>query len=165
MFISTETHLIGIESKRYEPYRGAHTAEFSEAFWRDVWDPAMQPFLALRDKLRDGTADFAAIDAAQLVKHALALSAKSKRRGFQKLPVLIYLYADPVRWPHGKDVGEAKRAAHRASVDRFGKAVEGAQVQFRSMTYQDLCRAWADSGNQEVKHHADALRQAFAIEE
>lgn len=164
VFITTDTHIIGIESKRYEPYRGAHSAEFSEAFWRDVWDPAMRPFLDVRDKLRAGTTDFSAIDAAQLVKHGLALSAKSKRRGFQKVPVLVYLYADPIRWPDGKDVSLAKRAAHRAAINRFASAVDGAQVHFVGVTYQALCRTWANSASVEVNHHVQALRTAFAIE-
>lgn len=34
VFIETSTHLIGVESKRYEPYRTPKHAEMSEAYWR-----------------------------------------------------------------------------------------------------------------------------------
>src|SRR5687767_8892604 len=42
--IETRTHLIGVESKRYEPYRGGVRAEFSKAYWRDVWGKEMGPY-------------------------------------------------------------------------------------------------------------------------
>jgi len=52
VFAETESHLIGIESKRFEPFRGPHVPAFSEAYWRDVWDVGMAPYLALRDELK-----------------------------------------------------------------------------------------------------------------
>ena len=37
VLVDTPTLTVGVESKRYEPYRGRHQAEFSEAYSRDVW--------------------------------------------------------------------------------------------------------------------------------
>jgi hypothetical protein len=35
--VLTKNALIGIESKRYEPFRGKRLAGLSEAYWRQVW--------------------------------------------------------------------------------------------------------------------------------
>ena len=35
-FIETDSHIIGVESKRYEPFRSKQAAEFSDAYWRPV---------------------------------------------------------------------------------------------------------------------------------
>src|ERR1700761_1079419 len=45
--------LIGIESKRYEPFRGHPRAEFSSAYDRPVWGDAMEGYEGLRDQLLD----------------------------------------------------------------------------------------------------------------
>jgi len=163
VFIETDTHIVGIESKRYEPFRSSSTARFSDAFWRDVWDSGMQPFLTLRDRLQDGTAGLPEIDAVQLVKHAFALSAESKRRTHPKVAVLVYLHADPNLWPGGKSIEHARRVRHRCAIERFGSAVAGASVQFSSMTYADICRVWAEGTDLDLKEHAVALCHAFQI--
>ena len=56
--LMTTSHLIGIEAKRYEPFRASKPAEFSDAYWRDVWGQEMGPFLAMRDGLRDSPERF-----------------------------------------------------------------------------------------------------------
>lgn len=37
ILIVAPTALIGVESKRFEPFRGAKSANFSRAYWRPVW--------------------------------------------------------------------------------------------------------------------------------
>ncbi len=65
--VETPSHLVGVESKRYEPFRPKAPPAFSAAFWRDVWGGAMGPFEAERDRLRDDPGRYAHLDAAQLV--------------------------------------------------------------------------------------------------
>ena len=65
--------VIGIESKRYEPFRDTSVARFSDAYWRDVWGERMGGYCALRDKMKEGQIEFRHLNAAQLVKHAFGL--------------------------------------------------------------------------------------------
>ena len=83
----TATQLIGVESKRYEPFRaGAKRASFSVAYDRPVWGERMNGYSAVRDRLRDGSLGFDHLDATQLVKHAYGLRTEGLRRRLQ--PVL-----------------------------------------------------------------------------
>ena len=71
--VETARELIGIESKRYEPYRDPHSSAFSSAYDRPVWGERMKAFELMRDSLQNGVRNFQHLDAAQLVKHAFAL--------------------------------------------------------------------------------------------
>lgn len=159
VLVETPTHLIGIESKRFEPYRHRHSPSFSDAFDRDVWRAGMRPYLATLDALRTNAVDWWALDAAQLVKHALALSTYAAK--VRKEPALLYLYADPKKWPDGRDVSAATRVRHAEHLDDFARATRGAEVQFSSATYAQLCNDWLrDSDSRE---HAAALVSHFQI--
>ena len=69
--LATAGHLIGIESKRFEPFRPHAPGSFSAAFVREgTWSPGMRPFQAMLD---GACAGFRHLDATQLVKHALGL--------------------------------------------------------------------------------------------
>jgi hypothetical protein len=71
--VITPTHLIGVESKRFEPFRDTQTVSLSSAFDRPVWGPQMGHYATMRDALRSGEVRFHHLDAAQLVKHAFGL--------------------------------------------------------------------------------------------
>ncbi len=68
--IQTTTHLIGIESKRFEPFRDKKHAVLSDAYDRPVWGDSMGPIELMRDRLRANPLLFQMLDGAQLVKHA-----------------------------------------------------------------------------------------------
>jgi hypothetical protein len=68
--------LIGIESKRYEPFRPKNGDEMSDAYWRAVWGTEMKGYQGCRDGLRDGSRQFGRLDAAQLIKHIVLLTAR-----------------------------------------------------------------------------------------
>lgn len=68
----TDNHVIGVESKRYEPFRDSKVAELADAYDRDVWGEGMAGWCAMRDLLRAEPRRYKHLDAAQLVKHALA---------------------------------------------------------------------------------------------
>src|SRR5690606_32765205 len=76
--VETQTSLIGVESKRFEPFRDAKTGQLSSAYDRDVWGEEMRPYTALRDRLREANG-FRFLDAVQLVKHAFGLVTEGRR--------------------------------------------------------------------------------------
>ena len=73
VLVTTRSAFIGIESKRFEPFRGNKSASFSETFWRQDWGSHMKGYERVRDQLREDGQLYACLDAAQLVKHAFAL--------------------------------------------------------------------------------------------
>jgi|SRR5216684_2673610 len=48
----TSEAVIGVESKRFEPYRGQKKGTLSPTYNRQVWRDRMAPFEAMRDRLR-----------------------------------------------------------------------------------------------------------------
>jgi hypothetical protein len=77
--IETNERFIGIESKRYEPFRDKKRIDFSSAFDRDIWGRNMGPFDAMRKALSNGRNQYTHLDATQLVKHAYGLYAQANR--------------------------------------------------------------------------------------
>ena len=152
--IETATHLIGIESKRFEPFRDPKTVNLSDAYDRDVWGGEMVPFTGMRDALRSGDAAFAHLDAAQLVKHAFGLVTEGRRIG--KAPVLLYLYAEPATRGDSAIAAETL-ALHRDEIARFAAAVSGAAVRFEACSWREWLACWTG----DARAHADALVERF----
>jgi hypothetical protein len=150
--IVTSSHLIGVESKRFEPYRDRKTVSLSAAYNRREWGTRMGPFEQMRDRLREGSEKFALLDAAQLVKHAFGLVTQASKLGLS--PVLVYLYAEPPRRA-GRPIDPAMFTQHREEVARFGSLVAGAEVAFAAVSYRDWLAAWPSTG--EVATHARNL--------
>ena len=157
--VETPSHLVGVESKRYEPFRAKKPPVFSDAYWRDVWGGAMDPFLGVRDRLRDAPSTYLHLDAAQLVKHALGLRTLAARAG--KRPFLLYLHAEPTTWPDGRAVPRDSIRRHAEEVASFAEAVRGAEVGFAAATYAELLAAMRGSGVPEVRRHAEDLDATY----
>lgn len=155
--ITTATTLVGIESKRFEPFRPQKTVQFSEGFDSRDWGPGMAPFNAMRAALTSGAEVFQALNAAQLVKHAFALRTQGVKRA--RGAVLVYLYSEPKVWASGKAVDPARIALHRKEVGRFAKAVHGADVTFAPVRWSELLAQW--SRHATVADHAAALLARF----
>lgn len=153
----TSTHFIGIESKRFEPYRDRKTVSLSSAYDRPVWGDEMEPFERIRDRLRTGDLKFEYLDAAQLVKHAFGLVTDAGRRA--RRPVLYYLYAEPKQCG-GKALAPSVFAAHRQEVAQFAAHAQGAEVEFASASYREWLSNWAKYGS-DVSCHARAIAAAF----
>ena len=163
--VVTSMALIGIESKRFEPFRSKSPAFFSDAYWRPVWGNCMEGYERIRDKLRQDGRLYAFLDAAQLVKHAFALltavhSWRNKHHGLS--PVLLYLYAEPDFWPNGKPVDESAKARHREEVARFARDVEDDEVVFVSCSYRRLLESWAGHKDEKIRTHTAAVTQRFS---
>jgi hypothetical protein len=153
--------LIGIESKRFEPFRDAKAAEFSEAYDRKVWGDAMAPFETMRDRLRVEPGAFVHLDACQLVKHAFGLRTqahKSRRRA-----TLVYLYAEPATLWNAQPLTPKMAEAHRTEIEAFGDAVRGAEVSFEALSYHELLAAWKSSGDLGLAGHARLVAGRFRL--
>jgi hypothetical protein len=152
--VETPKHLLGIESKRYEPFRDAKKVAFSAVYDGDVWGDNKVPYIRMRDALRAGDTSFIHLDAAQLVKHAFGLVTEGGRVG--KSPLLLYLYAEPAAC-RGTSIGADALARHRDEIDAFAAAVAGSAVRFASCSYREWLTHWTGS----ARPHADALIAHF----
>ena len=63
--VETPSALIGIESKRFEPYRSKPASRLSDAYWRPVWGENMTGSESIRDSLRSDPRRYARLDASQ----------------------------------------------------------------------------------------------------
>jgi hypothetical protein len=162
--VLSDASLIGVESKRFEPFRAKREAELSDAYWRPVWGKEMQGYERIRDALCADPGLFLHLDAAQLVKHAFGLRTEVNRAGssaFGKRAHLFYLYAEPDAWPDGRPVPCDAAALHRAEVARFATAVAGDEVAFHACRWRDLLLLWAGAGDAVLASHATAVRARF----
>lgn len=156
--VTTATTLIGIESKRYEPFRPAKASGFAEVYDRPVWGANMGRYTRLMHDLVAGRVVFRHLDAVQLVKHALGLRTRAEKRALGA--VLVYLHAEPPRWAgSGKPVDPAAIAGHRHEVAQFAGLVRGDQVAFVALRWADLLADWAARPG--LSAHAAALSDRF----
>lgn len=155
--VFTNTHLIGVESKRYEPFRDTKSVSLSPAYDQPVWGENMKRYNAVRDALRSGALKFRHLDAAQLVKHAYGLVTEGRRLGM--VPILFYVFAEP-KQRAGQSISVEDLARHRAEIAAFAAAVTGDEVSIASASYLEWLGTWRTSP--EVSDHAAALRRSFS---
>ena len=163
--VETPSALIGIESKRFEPFRPKRPPSLSDAYWRPVWGNQMGGYEHIRGRLRDNPESFAHLDAAQLFKHALALRSDVPRRERQPRlrPILFYVYAEPEVWPaSGKAVDDRAKARHQDEIETFAAAVVDDEVSFVSCPWQRLLAAWTDQPDSRIRAHAQAVTARFS---
>jgi len=156
-FVETDREIVGVESKRFEPYRDHKPVTLSRAYNLKVWGTNMAPFEAMRDALRSGRETFALLDATQLVKHAFGLVTEGKRTN--KVPSLVYLHAEPATLG-GKPIPAAAHSRHREEIARFAAAVQGAEVAFHSLSYREWLATWPAPPD-ERGAHARAVIDSF----
>jgi hypothetical protein len=162
--VETPSHLVGVESKRYEPFRPKAPPSFSAAFWREVWGDGMRPFETVRDRLRDDPGRYAHLDAAQLVKHAFGLRTLASRTGAaRRRPFLLYPYAEPLAWPDGRAVSEEAIRRHAEEVRAFAEEASRAEVGFATCTYRAFLSAMGASASDDVRQHAVDLAEAYRL--
>lgn len=157
-WVETPNAIIGVESKRFEPFRDRKNATFSTAYDRAVWHDQMAPFEVLRDKLRSRAEHFLFLDAVQLVKHAFGLVTEGRRRA--KTPHLVYLFAEPEERA-GIPITNESKQRHRSEIAHFAELVEGAEVKFRSMSYREWFATWPTS-DPVLADHLRAIVERFA---
>ena len=165
VLITTSSALIGIESKRFEPFRGDPEAHFTDTYWRKVWGDSMNGYQRVRDALHEDESLYKSLKADQLVKHALGLRTRTRPgKKYEGLtPILFYLYAEPDLLPNSnKPIDDEAKSAHRDEIKRFTKSVEGDEVRFVSCTYRDLLATWERSDSPVVREHAKAVACRFS---
>jgi len=141
VLLDTPDTIVGIESKRYEPFRAKGVVALLDAYWRPVWGVRMPGFERVRDGLREGSLSFHHLDAGQLVKHAFGLRTVAARAG--KRAGLLYIHCEPPSWPGGRPVAAAAHTRHRREIADFAAAVAGDEVAFASLTWRDLVDTWS----------------------
>lgn len=156
--VQTSSTLIGVESKRFEPFRDRKKVSFSDAYNRDVWGPNMKRFARMRDRLRSGEIGFKHLDAAQLVKHAFGLVTAARRRNLA--PALFYIFAEP-EFRDGRQIDNGAFERHRQEATQFAEAVAGDEVTFRFASYRDWFVTWNETENDLIAHR-DAVIGRFA---
>ncbi len=162
VLVVTPSELIGIESKRFEPYRKSRGRRFSDAYWRRVWGDRMNGYESVRDTIVEQRSSYVCFDAAQCVKHAFALRSQVHRDGEHNelTPILLYVYAGP---KDGTPVAQEITDKHREEVERFARAVAGDEVKFVASTYRKLLADWKRFGALEVRRHVEALTRRFSL--
>ncbi|MCY4515236.1 MAG: hypothetical protein OXC69_08925 [Candidatus Tectomicrobia bacterium] len=163
--VATRSTLIGIECKRFEPFRKSAMASFSDAYWRPVWGDRMRGFEGVRDALQENSDLYSHLDAAQLVKHAFALRSEVHRakehHGMR--PTLLYVYAEPDNWPRtGRRVEDSAKKQHRNEIAHFADCVSGDEVGFVSVTYRHVLDIWQRHSDSEIGQHAKAVIERFS---
>lgn len=155
--LESATTLVGIEARRYEPFRPARANGFSEIYDRPVWREKLPRFTALRDDLVKGNIGFEALDAVTLIKSAYGLWTRAEKRATGA--VLVYLYADPQRWANGKLVDPGLKAMHRKELAEFSRLIAGDGVSFVRLRWSDLLESWAAAPA--LADHVAGLRRMF----
>lgn len=156
--MESPTTLVGLESRRYEPYRPAKAQGFADIYDRPVWREQLPRFTQLRDDLVEGNAGYETLDAVQLIKDAYALLTRAEKRACGA--VLAYLYAEPALWASGKPVDPARKALHRREVGEFSRRVAGDGVVFVAIRWNDLLAQWAKVPA--LGAHVAAIKARFA---
>lgn len=156
-WIETSSAVIGVESKRFEPYRDRKRGAFSDAYDRPVWHDQMGLYERLKNRLRSRDEQFQYLDAVQLVKHAFGLVTEGRRK--QKRPYLLYLFAEPEKYLD-VPIPEQSKQNHRAEIDRFAEAVRGAEVQFAASSYREWLESWPEPVGELVRHR-NAILERF----
>ncbi len=157
--IETHTTLIGIEARRYEPFRPLKANGFAEVVDRPVWGEKLPGFTKLRDELVRGHESYLCLDAVQLIKSAYGIYSRAEKRATGA--VLVYLYAEPATWASGKKVDPKRIALHRREVAAFGRAVAGDAVTFVPIRWSELLAQWAKV--ERLAPHVAGLRARFAV--
>lgn len=160
VLVPTLSSLIGIESKRFDPFRDKPKAHFSDAYWRDVWGDCMSGYQGIRDALRDNGSLYVSLKADQLVKHALGLRTRTRPgESYASLsPILFYLYAEPDLLPNSnKRISDDAKAVHRDELRHFAQSVQGDEVRFVACTYRDLLATWRGNASPQIRDHVRAV--------
>jgi hypothetical protein len=155
--VQTPKMLIGIESKRFEPFRDNKSVSLSSAYDRPVWGSNMRQFEDMRDNLRAGATQFRHLDAAQLVKQAFGLVTEAGRRN--RKAALYYIFAEPAA-RDGKAIPDSDFARHREEVADFVSAVDGDDVSFHAGSYREWISTWPH--DDEIQAHGRAILATFA---
>ena len=154
VMIERPDHVVAIESKCTE-YLRPHTARFSASYETKILD-ARRESSWFREMLRlkKEPKAYRWLDAAQLIKHALGLIYCYPDR-----PVtLLYLYWEPLN-----AVDHPLFKEHLAETAAFTEQIDGCDLTFEAMTYNDLWSSWDETAPEWLGTHLVDLRARYAV--
>lgn len=153
VFLTSDTSIIAIESKFLE-YLSPKRPHFSEAYNRDRFPKAEDPWWDYVAKANAGHICAQELDVAQLVKHYLGLINLDDANG--RSIMLLYLFWEPRNW---RGVQPFER--HRRQVAAFADRVTGTSIAFQYMSYPELWSKWESASA--LASHVAALRARYAL--
>ena len=165
VLVETPCALIGIESKRFEPFRDRPGVSFSDTFCRPVWGDSMEGYRRVMDNLLENAGLYTHLKADQLVKHALGLWTRTRpgKKYAGMRPILFYIYAEPDCLPSsGKSIDDAARAKHEKELEDFADHVKCDEVKFVHCSYRELLEGWRHHTAPEIRAHAEAVTRCFS---
>jgi hypothetical protein len=172
LLIETKTAVIGIESKRFEPWdskrqRPPGRPLWSERYSAHAWGEGLRGYTHVRDASiaadRAGALRFRHLDEAQLVKHAFALhtAIQPRERFAGKAAILAYIYAEPRADVSGRIIAESAHALHRSEVAGLFADVANDSVRLLPVSYRELLGSWSAARVPQLRAHAAAVKAFF----
>lgn len=144
--------VVAVESKLLE-YLTPKKPEFSDAY--KSLAPECDPiWWSVYDQAKRGKEQH--LDRAQLVKHYFGLNKFRKKNPDGPRPKLLYIFWEPLDW---KNVPECSH--HHEEIKAFADSLSNSQIQFRSMSYNDLWEEW--SAVPELMEHAQHLKKRYQV--
>lgn len=134
LLLDADDRVLAIESKCLEYlYLRRKPAQFAPAYDTIVDPRAQSPWFRHIAVLRENSAHYRYLDAAQLIKHYLGLSHSEPTKSL----TLLYLFWEPCNWQKY----DAFRQ-HRAEIQAFNDVVAGDPVRFEALSYNELWASW-----------------------
>jgi hypothetical protein len=153
--IMTRSHLIGVVSKRCEPFRDAPSPPLRDTGQPPVRGSTMEKWRASRQDLMDAGIVYQHLDAAGLVVHAYGLHSEARR--LRKTALLHYIFAEPSS-QGARPIAAADHWQHRAEIADFAVRVGGDDVGFSACSY----REWLETCEGAARGHALNVATTFA---
>ena len=142
--------LIAVMSRRQGGQQNFERAHFNEE-----WGSGMKRYCELRDNLRGYESPFNHLDAPRIVKYAFGFVTVSRKLGCDT-PILVYLYPEPLAWPEDS-YNSSEHTEHRREIEQFAELVDGDEVKFQPLAFNDLLQSWKMAENPEVRELARAI--------
>jgi hypothetical protein len=152
VWIRRDQHIFAVESKCLE-YLKRKVPLFSPAYERLAPPTSEERWWRVYEHAKLGAPQY--LDRAQLIKHYFGISA-FRRRIPTSTVTLIYLFWEPLNW---QEIDAC--LAHREELAAFASALGDTQVQFSSMSYNDLWDSWLKEP--ELVEHAKQLRARYQV--
>lgn len=149
--VITNSHLIGVVSKRCEPFREASSPRLRDTDCRPWQSSNMANRQASRQGLRDDGIVYQYLDAGGLVIHA------GEARRLRKAALLHYIFAEPSGRGAGA-IAATDHWQHRAEIADFAARVSGDDVGCSACSY----REWPETCEGAARVHALNVANTFA---
>jgi hypothetical protein len=152
VFFENRDCCIAIESKLLETL-SLKKSDFSPSYRKDrlpYCEPQWWNFIEAAPNAQE-----AYLDIAQLVKHYLGLLRYVQKKIDQKT-ILLYLFWKPV---NASEIEEYQK--HEQEVEEFKNKVAGTSVDFITMSYSELWKAWSKEPS--LAEHARKLIERYSV--